>query len=66
MYPRLHILPKGFVAPNMGTGNEGESSLKSGCRRDKPLSRSCAAPQEKCIEKFMELKTRNGSYRLSV
>lgn len=49
----------------MGTENEGDSFLKSGCRRDKPLSRSCAGLRKKSTEKFMGLKIGNGSCRMS-
>lgn len=43
-----------------------ETLLKSGCRRDKPLSRTCAGLQKKSIEKFMGLKTGHGSCRPSI
>lgn len=66
--PRLRIFQRVSVPPDLIVENGIRETffLKSGCRRTKPLSRSCAGLQKKPIEKFMGLKTGSGSCRPSI
>lgn len=64
--PQTSYLAKSLCGTRFGTGiwEWGRLSFhKSGCRRDKALSRSCAGLQKESVEKVMGLTTGRGSCR---